>query len=91
MSDKVHGSVCDPPDPHSPDSRKAALVSALDAAVTVIYECRNELRDTKLNWTTGEKQTLSVTLEGLGRVCFSVARECERPGAAVTAGKGGQQ
>ena len=70
-----------PLDPAKASARKAALVSALDSCVTVVYETKELIRDASMQWQPGDKQRLAVTLEEMGRLCFSVARECERPAA----------
>lgn len=64
--------------PGSLAMRKAALATALDSAVNVIAETREFIRREKDLLTPGDRQQLAVTLEGMGRVCFSVAGECER-------------
>jgi hypothetical protein len=58
--------------------QKGALSSALDSALNVVCETQKLIRDQRMPWTTGERQALAVTLEQMGRLCFSVARECER-------------
>lgn len=65
-------------EPGDAEHRKAALASALDSCCNVIVETRELVRDASMRWTPGERQNLAVALEGLARVCNSVARECER-------------
>lgn len=62
------------------EHRKAALAAALDSCCNVLVEARELIRDSTMQWTPGERQMLAVGLEGLARVCNSVARECERKG-----------
>lgn len=67
-------------EPGDADARKAALAAALDSCCNVIVETREMMRDASMRWTPGERQMIAVGLEGLARVCNSVARECERKG-----------
>jgi hypothetical protein len=57
---------------------KGAVMGALDSALDVVAQLQTIMREDSLPWTTGERQTLAVTLEQMGRLCWSVARECER-------------
>lgn len=58
--------------------QKGALAAALDSALNVVCETRRLILDKAMPWTSGERQALATTLEQMGRLCFSVARECER-------------
>lgn len=70
-----------------PKMQKHALVSALDSAVTVVYECREFARSHPTALTSVEKQQLADALERVGRMCFSVARDLERPRAVEESSK----
>jgi hypothetical protein len=60
------------------EHRKAQLEMALDSSLDVIAQIRDELRTHGEDFNSGDRQKLAVTLEQMGRLCWSVARECER-------------
>ena len=59
--------------------RKQSLATALTCCCEVIVSSKAEIADPALKWESGELQGLATSLEQLGRLCFSVARSCERP------------
>lgn len=58
--------------------QQAALISALDSAITVIYETREFVRKHPESFGSVQRQALGDVLERLGRLCFSVATELAR-------------
>lgn len=58
--------------------RKESLRLALDSALDVIAQTRNEVLGHGEDFNSGDRQKLATTLEQMGRLCWSVARECER-------------
>ena len=58
--------------------RKDQLFLALDSALDVIAMARNELFAHGPDFTAGDRQKIATTLEQMGRLCWTVAKSCER-------------